>query len=135
MKMTFRAFATVLIFCITLCGLAQQQPEHDRESLRIVGGRFQFRLTGKPGVVHRIEVSTNLVNWEHVARIAPFSGSYVFMEDQPAKYRSAFYRAREEASETNEVRYVGTSLVIITNVPPGFGAGAIVNFNAGGFLS
>ena len=112
--------------------LRSQEVVRSLEPVGFVEGRFQFRVNGPVGGVRRVEVSTNFVNWETVARIDPFTGSHLFTEDTAGRYRMAFYRSRVEASGTNDVFYGGDSLVLVANVPPAYGPGSVVHFEVNG---
>ena len=82
-------FASICLFCAFTQAAALRGPF-------VSGSRFELRLDGETNAVYLIEQSTNLVNWNVVARDDDFmeSRSFAFTNNLP----SAFFRARR----TNE---------------------------------
>lgn len=63
---------------------------------RSTDGRAEFRLHGTPGARYRIEVSSDLLDWQELsATILPASGEQSFLDPaagiQPCRYYRAFY--------------------------------------------
>lgn len=61
-----------------------------------LGGSYQARLYGEPGLVYRIEASSDLVEWQPLLTVtAPAGGVLDFQDSTAASFGRRFYRARQ----------------------------------------
>ena len=63
----------------------------------VSGGSYQARLYGEPGLVYRVEASTDLVHWETLLTFtAPTPGGILdFQDTKASNFTHRFYRARQ----------------------------------------
>jgi hypothetical protein len=57
-------------------------------------GTFGFTLSGQPGQVYLLEVSTNLQQWAPLAWLTNLTGQVYFTDPASSNSPSRFYRAR-----------------------------------------
>jgi hypothetical protein len=58
----------------------------------LAGGRFHLVMSGTPGVVYRVEASSDLVNWNSVATLSSPSGVSEFTDNAAPGLTKRFYR-------------------------------------------
>jgi subtilisin family serine protease len=59
----------------------------------LAGGRFHLVMTGSPGVVYRIEASSDLIHWTSLATLSSPSGMAEFTDTAAPTHARRFYRA------------------------------------------
>jgi hypothetical protein len=60
------------------------------------GGAYQVRLYGEPGLIYRVEASTDLVQWQTLMTFtAPQGGILDFQDSAAPSFARRFYRARQ----------------------------------------
>lgn len=83
-------------YSITTEPLSSIPPRLENSGL-VPGGPYQARLYGEPGLVYRVEASTDLVHWETLLTFtAPTPGGILdFQDTKASSFTHRFYRARQ----------------------------------------
>ena len=63
-----------------------------KEPMRLVNGRFQFKLMGESNRTYAAEATTNFVNWTSLGTNIAFSGTLQFLDTNAPVHPHRFYR-------------------------------------------
>ncbi|MEO6184289.1 MAG: hypothetical protein ABIP71_14515, partial [Verrucomicrobiota bacterium] len=75
-------------------GATPPLPFKFQSSEYLTNSQFRATLTGVPGDIHRIEVSSNLVNWTLLTMLTNVNGTLLFTESLGNNFPQRFYRMK-----------------------------------------
>lgn len=95
---------------------------------RMTNGHVQLTLVGQPGDIHRIEASTNLLNWMLLAKVTNILGTATFL-DLFTNFPQRFYRM------TDDTAFVPADIVIDNPAASIVGNWSLTSASAGAGLN
>jgi RHS repeat-associated protein len=99
-------------------------------SMGLENAQFTFNAAGPNALAMQVQVSSDLINWMPWTSVTPFMGAASLLDNNGPGPSARFYRG-VLMNPPLVTKYIGTSLVLVGDVPPGYGPGAVVTFTGG----
>jgi glucose/arabinose dehydrogenase len=82
---------------------------------RPTNNQFRVNLSGVPGDIHRVEASTDLINWTLSAMLTNVNGSLLFLDLLATNFAERFYRMKAGGPYPADIVVDNASATTITN--------------------
>ncbi len=94
------------------------------------GGKFEFGAAGPPALGMKVQVSSDLMDWQPLTTAPPFTGTALVTDVNSPGQEARYYRC-VLIKPPPVTEYFGNGLVLVGEVPAGYGPGAVVHFSGG----